>query len=84
MIDFTNYPKNFKYYSGADRKLSINYENKNYILKFPNNPKNNKELSYSNSVLSEYIGCHIFNILGLKAQETTLGIYKYENGIIKK
>ena len=83
MIDFTNCPKNYKYYSGADRKLSINYNNKNYILKFPNNAKDNKEISYSNSVFSEYIGCHIFNMLNLQAQETILGTYKYENGTVK-
>ena len=27
-------------------------------------------------MVSEYLGCHIFNLLGVKAQETLLGIYK--------
>lgn len=83
MINFTNCSKNYKYYSGADRKISITYNNKNYLLKFPNYAKDNKEASYTNNVFSEYIGCHIFNIIGIKAQETILGKYHYEDGTEK-
>lgn len=83
MINFTNCSKNYKYYSGADRKISITYNNKNYLLKFPNYAKDNKEASYTNNVFSEYIGCHIFNIIGIKAQETILGKYYYEDGTEK-
>lgn len=28
-------------------------------------------------MVSEYLGCHIFNLLGIKAQETLLGTYNY-------
>ena len=45
MIDFTNCIKNYKYYSGADRKISITYDSKDYLLKFPNYVKDNKEAS---------------------------------------
>lgn len=83
MINFTNCSKNYKYYSGADRKISITYNDKNYLLKFPNYAKDNKEASYTNNVFSEYIGCHIFNIIGIKAQETILGKYHYEDGTEK-
>ena len=83
MIDFTNCIKNYKYYSGADRKISITYNSKDYLLKFPNYAKDNKEASYTNNDFSEYIGCHIFNIIGIKAQETILGKYYYEDGTEK-
>ena len=35
----------------------------------------NDNLSYANSCISEYLGCHIFNMIGIKAQETILGSY---------
>lgn len=83
IIDFTNIKQIINKYGGADTKKTIIYNNKYYLLKFPNNAKNNKEASYSNNVFSEYLGCHIFNIAGIKAQNTILGTYKQENGIIK-
>lgn len=46
------------------------------MLKFPAPAPKNKELSYANSCISEYIGCHIFNSVGIAAQETLLGIYR--------
>ena len=52
------------------------------MLKFPAPAPKNKELSYANSCISEYIGCHIFNSVGIAAQETLLGIYR-KNGAEK-
>ena len=83
IIDFTNIKQIINKYGGADTKKTIIYNNKYYLLKFPSNAKNNKEASYSNNVFSEYLGCHIFNLAGIQAQNTILGIYKQENGIIK-
>ena len=28
-------------------------------------------------MVSEYLGCHIFNLLGVKAQKTLLGTYNH-------
>ncbi|WP_163556353.1 hypothetical protein [Helicobacter suis] len=33
-------------------------------------------MSYINSCFSEYIACHIIDLLGLSVQETLLGTYK--------
>ena len=41
----------------------------------------NPNLSYANSCTSEYLGCHIFNMLGVKAQETLLGEYEYHGKV---
>ena len=39
-------------------------------------------MSYANSCVTEYIGCHIFNSVGINAQETFLGTYE-KNGVKK-
>ncbi len=80
IIDFTNCDKNpYKIYGGANgSKIGIIYEGEKYMLKFPPEAKINKEISYSNSTVSEYIGCKVFEIMGIKVQETLLGIYHHK------
>ena len=76
MIDFTDMPTTKKAYAGANGgKIAIIYEGEQYMLKFPLHPKRNKEMSYSNSCISEYLGSHIFEIVGIPVQETLLGTY---------
>lgn len=77
MIDFTNSAKKNKTYNGANgSKISIIYNDEQYMLKFPSLAKKNKNMSYSNSIISEYIGSNIYKIIGIPVQETTLGVYK--------
>ena len=84
LIDFTDCKQIINKYGGADTKKTILYNDKYYLLKFPNsNPKQNKEASYSNNIFSEYLGCHIFNDIGIKAQNTILGEFKLDKGIVK-
>ena len=83
MIDFTNLPLRKKAYGGANgSKLSVVYNGNLYMLKLPMRASKNPNLSYTNSCTSEYIGCHIFNMLGVKAQETILGTYEH-HGIVR-
>lgn len=82
MINFTNCEKVLdRAYNGANgNKIAIRYNDEIYMLKFPaRNRGINKSLSYSNGCVSEYIACNIFNMLGIKAQETTLGFYEVKN-----
>lgn len=82
MINFTNLPTKKKAYGGANgSKLSVIFNNELYMLKLPLHSTKNPKLSYTNSCTSEYLGCHIFNMLGIKAQETVLGKYEYHNKI---
>lgn len=76
-VDFSKCQINIlKMYGGANgNKIGINFENKNYMLKFPPNSKLNLALNYSNSCISEYVACHIFKLLGIEVQETILGNY---------
>lgn len=81
MIDFTNLPRRNKTYTGANgSKISVIYEGSQYMLKFPALPSRNKAMSYTNGCVSEYIGSHIFEIVGIPAQETLLGTYTVEPG----
>lgn len=80
-MNFTNLPQRKKSYGGANgSKLSVIINNELYMLKFPSHASKNDNLSYANSCISEYLGCHIFNMIGIKAQETILGSYEY-NGV---
>ena len=80
-MNFTNLPQRKKSYGGANgSKLSVIINNELYMLKLPSHASKNDNLSYANSCISEYLGCHIFNMIGIKAQETILGSYEY-NGV---
>jgi len=75
-IDFTNCEKRHKKYEGSNgNKISIIYNDELYMLKFPPVSKRNKAISYKNDCISEYIGCHIVESLGLPVQQTLLGTY---------
>ena len=45
------------------------------MLKFPTISQKNKAMSYTHSSISEYIGCHIFERVGIPVQKTLLGTY---------
>lgn len=81
-IDFTACEVNkFKAYGGANgNKINILYDGKGYMLKFPPIPKQSKNMSYTNSCISEYLSCHIYQMIGIKAQETLLGTYTDRKG----
>lgn len=76
MIDFTDLPLRKKTYAGANgSKISVVYNNELYMLKFPAIPSINKAMSYANGCVSEYLGCHIFDSIGIPVQKTLLGTY---------
>lgn len=76
IIDFTKLPRRNKMYAGANgSKISVIYEDKQYMLKFPPFSTKNKNMSYSNSCFSEYIGCQIYESIGIPVQKTMLGTY---------
>ena len=76
MIDFTNAVQKNKTYAGANgSKISVLYNGEQYMLKFPPFPTINKEMSYTNSCISEYIGCKFFESVGIPVQETVIGTY---------
>ena len=65
-IDFTELKKKNKAYAGANgNKISVIYEGEQYMLKFPAQAKRNPDMSYSNSCFSEYLGCQIYESIGI-------------------
>ena len=80
LMDFTSLPIRKKSYGGANgNKISVVINDELYMLKLPSHAPKNPNLSYANSCVSEYLGSHIFNMLGLVAQETVLGIFNYND-----
>jgi hypothetical protein len=71
-VDYSKYRENSRFYSGSEHKIGITIEGKNWILKF----QKNSEIGPLMNHLSEYIGSHIFQMMGLPAQNTDLGTYK--------
>jgi len=81
IIDFTDCQTVFNSYRGSEAKLALIYQNEKYMVKFPDPIRQKgREISYINNAFSEYIGCRIYESIGITAQETLLGIYKQSNG----
>lgn len=76
MVDFSACEIEYtKFYDGLNgKKLALYYNDELYMLKFPK--ENQSDDNYASSTINEYIGSHIFSILGFKTQETLLGYYK--------
>lgn len=78
MIDFTNAVEEFNNYRGSEKKKTLIYNNKKYLVKFPDPVREkNKNISYINNAFSEFIGSNVFKIVGFKTQNTVLGKYEY-------
>lgn len=80
MLDYSKYPDGNRYYSGAERKKSILISGKPYLVKFQKNSREGLRLNH----VSEYLGSHIFSLLGMETQETFLGTYNGEEVVVIK
>ena len=72
--DFSNFRLSNIRYGGSERKLGILINDEPYMLKFQKVTRFSKR----NNHLSEFLGSHIFEILGFDVHETYLGAYKGE------
>ena len=78
MVDFTNAIEELNNYSGSEKKKTLVYNNKRYLVKFPDPIREkNKNISYINNAFSEYVGSNIFKLSGFEVQTTILGTYFY-------
>ena len=78
MIDFTKATEELNIYKGSEKKKTLIYDNKKYLVKFPDPIREkNKNISYINNAFSEYVGSNIFKLVGFKTQNTILGKYVY-------
>ena len=78
VMDYSRYPDGNRYYSGAERKKSILISGLFYLVKFQKNSREGLRFNH----VSEYLGSHIFSLLGIETQETLLGTYNGENVVV--
>ena len=78
VINFSSAKEVLNSYSGSEKKKTLIYNDKRYLVKFPDPVREkNKNISYINNAFSEYIGSRIFQMVGIPVQNTLLGIYEY-------
>ena len=78
MIDFTKAIEELNNYKGSEKKKTLIYDNKKYLVKFPDPIREkSKNISYINNAFSEYVGSNVFKIVGFETQNTILGTYTY-------
>lgn len=78
MIDFNSAIEVFNNYKGSEKKKTLIYNNKRYLVKFPDPIiRENTNLSFKNNAFSEYVGSNVFQLSGFKTQNTILGKYTY-------
>lgn len=79
-MDYVNYPSSGRFYSGAERKTGILIEGQPYIVKFAKDSP--QGLTYSH--VSEFLGSHIFSMLGIPTQDTLLGTWQGKPVVVMK
>lgn len=79
-MDFSHYPDSNRFYDGSERKKGILIDDQPYIIKFRKNSGDG--LRYNH--VSEYIGSHMFQLMGLDCHETCLGTYRGEEVVALK
>lgn len=67
--DYTHYPRTNRFFSGAEEKFEILINSHRYLVKF----QKNSEVGLTYNHVSEYLGSHIFQSVGIPTQETFLG-----------
>lgn len=78
MIDFSKAKEELNSYKGSEKKKTLIYDNKKFLVKFPDPIREkNRNISYINNAFSEYVGSNIFRISGFETQNTLLGSYTY-------
>ena len=79
-LDFSKYPLSDKFYGGSEKKIGIVMNGNNYMVKF----QKKTAFGARNNHISEYLGSHVFSMLGFPAQETYLGTYQGEQVVACK
>lgn len=80
MRDYSKYEKTPVMFSGAEKKFEIVIDGHRYIVKF----QKNSEVGLTYNYISEYLGSHIFQSIGIPVQETFLGTYDSKNVVVMK
>lgn len=86
LLDFDSFPADsilpFGDYGGNScGKSQLEWRNATWMVKYPSNrvekrKDRNKVLSYDTSPISEWLGSHVYQQIGLPVQETVIGVYQ--------
>lgn len=79
-FDFTKYELSEKTYGGSERKIGILINQIPFMLKF----QKKTPFGMRYNTISEYLGSHIYQMLGFDCQETYLGTYNGNNVVACK
>lgn len=79
-MDYSQYPLSGKMYGGSEKKIGIVINDERYIVKFQKDSLTGLRFNH----VSEYLGSHIFALLGFKAQETYMGTYNNRHVVVMK
>jgi len=80
LFDFSAYKLSGITYGGSEKKIGILIDGFPYMLKF----QKKTPFGFRFNTISEYLGSHIFKILGFDCQDTYLGVYGKENVVACK
>lgn len=81
MLDYSDYEVTNTFFGGSEKKIAINFDGFEYMIKFQKQTNfGERRLNH----ISEYIGSHIFELLGFEVQETYLGTYNEEQVVACK
>ena len=76
MVDLTHAKWRPNRYGGSEKKRTLLFDGKIYMVKFPEPPRSKKtSVSYIGNQFSEHIGCQLFQALQIPAQNTFLAKY---------
>ena len=73
-MDYSRYPRTDSFFAGSERKIGVLIDGEEWILKF----QYRDSLTIRFNHVSEFIGSHVFALLGFKVQTTALGTYQGE------
>lgn len=77
MLDLTHAEWRPNRYGGSEKKRTLLFNGKTYMVKFPEPPRSKKiSVNYIGNQFSEHIGCQIFQLLQVPAQNTFLAKYR--------
>lgn len=79
-MDFTKFKLSNKQYGGSERKIGLTDGKDFYMIKF----RKKSDFGSRFNHVSEFIGSHIFELLGFNAHKTILGFYNGEEVVACK
>ena len=80
MIDFSKYKQTETMFGGSERKIGLDIDGFEYMIKF----RKTTNFTKRNNHISEYLGSHIYELLGYNVQDTHLGVYYGEEVVACK